>query len=125
MCINLGGGGDKKAVRVRKEELPTTTPNKKDGPKYTLPVGDPTPGSPGYGMWKKHNPGAAQEQLEQLMEGPAPTVLDPVKSSLALGSRRRKLIESFKYGLGSQISRRTRADVQSIKNRVPGKVYST
>jgi len=111
MCINLGGNGGtatKVTGKVGSPEAEAQLP-KKEEPRYELPVGDPSApiGSPANDMFKDYNPQAAQIQLEGLMEGPNPTVVAPTKSSLALSGRRRKLIDSFKYGLSSQVWRRT------------------
>lgn len=82
MCINLGGS-KKPGRRVTDEELEAK---------------------------QNTEPKTEEERLDALREGPTPTVLGSNKSSLALASRRRQLIDSFKYGLSSTFQRQTNLD---------------
>jgi hypothetical protein len=84
MCINLGGSGDGlKPIKKGSDEWNQifNPPEIKD----TKPT------------------------IEELSQGPNPTVVAPTKSSLALSSRRRKLIDAFKYGLSGQLGSKTNA----------------
>lgn len=97
MCLFPSGGKKETVKEKRSDERPYELP--KESPRYKP--------EPKYSTWR---PETSQQKITKAMgEGPAPTVMGAQKSSSALSNRRRKLLDAFKYGLSSQLLRKTTA----------------
>lgn len=104
---NSGGGAKKNtAGDLSKQYNDPTSPYYRPPVVYkTDPIKDP------------NNP--LNIDYEKLSEGPEPTVLGAKASTLALSTRRRKLRESYRFGLSSHFKPVTREGTGTVSASVP------